>query len=124
MRRFNGICVITNNVRQLREFYEHVLQVQAEGDDTFVAIPTTGATLSIFSEQGMEHMAAGSMKQAGNGRYTLEFEVADVDMEYERLRAMNIPIVKPPSTQSWGRRSVWFRDPDANIVNFYANVIP
>jgi len=122
MRRFNGICVITKDVRQLREFYERVLQVQAEGDDNFVAFPTTGAALSIFSEQGMEHMAAGSMKQAGNGGYTLEFEVADVDEEYERLRAMNIPIIKLPTTQAWGRRSVWFRDPDANIVNFYASV--
>ena len=122
MRRFNGICIITKDVRQLREFYERVLQVQAEGDDTFVAFPTTGAALSIFSEQGMEHMAVGSMKQAGNGRYTLEFEVTDVDQEYERLRAMNIPIVKLPTTQAWGRRSVWFRDPDANIVNFYARV--
>jgi hypothetical protein len=42
----------------------------------------------------MEDMAAGSMNQAGNGRYTLEFEVANVDKEYERLIALNIPIVK------------------------------
>ena len=33
-----------------------------------------------------------------------------------------MPIVKPPTTQPWGRRSVWFRDPDGNIVNFYADV--
>ena len=35
---------------------------------------------------------------------------------------MNVEIVKPPTTQSWARRSVWFRDPDGNIINFYANV--
>jgi hypothetical protein len=28
--------------------------------------------------------------------------------------------VKPPTTQSWGRRSIWFRDPDGNNVNFFA----
>ena len=35
---------------------------------------------------------------------------------------MNAEIVKPPTTLPWGRRSVWFRDPDRNIVNSYANV--
>jgi hypothetical protein len=27
--------------------------------------------------------------------------------------------LKPPTTQPWGRRSLWLRDPDGNIVNLY-----
>ena len=49
--------------------------------------------------------------------------VEDVDREHERLLANEVEIVKPPTTQSWGRRSVWFRDPDGNVVNFHANVV-
>jgi len=78
--------------------------------------------LSIFSSERTEKMASGCLKGAGYGSYTIEFEVEDVDQEFERLKAMNVEIVKPPTTQSWGRRSVWFRDPDGNIINFYANV--
>jgi len=122
MKRFNGICIITQDVQRLRDFYRDVLTVEAEGEDVFVAFVTEGAELSLFTEQGMEQMAPGSMKAAGRGGCTLEFEVEDVDSEYERLTKMNIPIVKPPTTQPWGLRSVWFRDPDGNIVNFYANV--
>jgi catechol 2,3-dioxygenase-like lactoylglutathione lyase family enzyme len=122
MRRFNGICIVTRDVRRLRDFYRDVLQVESEGDDVFTAFSTEGAELSLFTEQGMEQMAPGSMKAAGHGGCTLEFEVEDVDREYERLTKMNIPIVKPPTTQPWGLRSVWFLDPDDNIVNFYANV--
>jgi catechol 2,3-dioxygenase-like lactoylglutathione lyase family enzyme len=122
MRRFNGICIVTRDVRRLRDFYRDVLQVESEGDDVFTAFSTEGADLSLFTEQGMEQMAPGSMKAAGHGGCTLEFEVEDVDREYERLTKMNIPIVKPPTTQPWGLRSVWFLDPDDNIVNFYANV--
>jgi catechol 2,3-dioxygenase-like lactoylglutathione lyase family enzyme len=39
----------------------------------------------------------------------------------ERLLTEGVEIVKPPTTQPWGRRSVWFRDPDGNVVSFYAN---
>ena len=120
--RFNGICLVTQDVPRLRSFYTAILQAEAEGDDTFTVLSTQGAVLSIFTEQGMERMAPGSMQHSGCGRYTLEFEVEDVDQEYERLQAMQVIFVKPPTTQSWGRRSVWFRDPEGNIVNFFATV--
>ncbi|HLO18057.1 MAG TPA: VOC family protein [Anaerolineales bacterium] len=120
--RFNGICLITRDVPRLRGFYTTILQVEAEGDDTFTMLSTQGAVLSIFTEEGMEHMAPGSMQDSGCGRYTLEFEVEDVDREYERLKTINVIFVKPPTTQTWGRRSIWFRDPDGNIINFFAKV--
>lgn len=28
--------------------------------------------------------------------------------------------VKPPTNQPWGTRSIYFRDPDGNLVDFYA----
>jgi catechol 2,3-dioxygenase-like lactoylglutathione lyase family enzyme len=122
MREFKGICIITRDVRRLREFYRTVLQAEPEGDDTFAAITSLGAMLAFYTESGMEQMAPGSTQGAGRGAYTLEFEVQDVDREYEHLTRLGVTIVKPPTTQPWGRRSVWFRDPDGNIVNFNAPV--
>ncbi len=120
--QFRGVCLITRDVRHLREFYEQVLRVKAEGDDNFATFPAIGAELSIFSVEGTEQMAPGSMRAAGTGSYSLEFQVEDVDAEYERLGAMGVPVVKPPTTQPWGLRSVWFRDPDGNLVNCFMRV--
>ena len=120
--RVNGICIVTDDVARLRAFYADALQMEATGDDTFTAFRTEGAALSLFSSEGMETMAPGSTDGSGVGRYTLEVEVYDVDAEFERLQRLGCAVVKPPTTQSWGRRSVWVRDPDGNIVNFYANV--
>jgi uncharacterized glyoxalase superfamily protein PhnB len=122
--RVNGICIVTDDVGRLRSFYADALRAEAEGDDTFTAFRTAGAALSLFSSDGMEQMAPGSMAQAGVGRYTLEIEVDDVDAEFDRLSTLGCVIVKPPTTQPWGRRSVWVRDPDGNILNFYASVPP
>ena len=122
--RINGICIITDDVARLRSFYAEALSAEAEDDDTFTAFRTDGAAVSLFSTAGMEKMAPGSMAQAGVGRYTLEIEVDDVDAEFDRLNKLGCIVLKPPTTQPWGRRSVWVRDPDGNIVNFYANVPP
>ena len=74
--------------------------------------------MSIFSVEGMERMAENSMEGAGNGSFTIAFRVRDVDTEYERLKELNVEFVKLPTTHPWGQRSLCFRDPDNNIVDF------
>ena len=122
MKRLNSICIITQDVRGLRDFYQNVLEVAAEGNDVFAVFSTPGADLSLFSTQSLEEMVPGLMNDSGVGNCFLEFEVEDVDKEYERLKALNVKVVKPPTTQPWGLRSVWFRDIDGNLVNFYAHI--
>jgi|SRR5579862_6081557 catechol 2,3-dioxygenase-like lactoylglutathione lyase family enzyme len=120
---FNGICLVTADVKRARLFYEEVLRTSFKGDDTFAWLQDARGSFSIFSLKGMEEMAPGSMKGAGYGSYTIEFEVDDVDREFERLKVAGVEFVKEPTTQSWRRRSVWFRDPDGNIVNFYKSLV-
>lgn len=119
--RFNGICLITKDLHRLRNFYNRVFNRNVEGDH-FIKYEMNGGEFCIFTYHGMENMVPGVMDGSGYGGFTVEFEVEDVDAEYERLKSLNVPIVKPPTTQPWGRRSVWFRDPDGNIINFYKDI--
>ncbi|MBN1875620.1 MAG: VOC family protein [Anaerolineae bacterium] len=117
--KFSGICLVTHNVSVLADFYTRILGVKAEGDDVHVELNTEGANIAIFSVEGMEDMAPLSTQGAGYGSVTLMFEVEDVDVEYERLKTLGVEFVKLPATYSWGSRSLWFRDPDSNIIDFY-----
>jgi catechol 2,3-dioxygenase-like lactoylglutathione lyase family enzyme len=119
MKRFNGICIITQDAQKLKDFYYTILQIEPDGNDVFAPIIVEGMELAFFTCEGMERMAPGTITKSGWGNYTLEFEVEDVDIEYELLTKMGVPVVKPPETYPWGRRSAWFRDPDGNIINFY-----
>jgi predicted enzyme related to lactoylglutathione lyase len=107
---------------RLREFYSRVLDMVPSGDGDAPTFVSEHGALALFSADGMEAMAPGSTIDAGAGNCVLEFRVDDVDHEYERLCEMGVPVVKPPATYPWGRRSAWFRDPDGNIINLYATV--
>jgi predicted enzyme related to lactoylglutathione lyase len=119
MKKFSGVCLITQDVLRLSAFYRDLLSVNIKGDDRHMTVATRGADLAIFSAQGMEEMAPGSLQGAGYGSFTLEFHVEDVDSEVERLLGMGVKVVKPAETFPWGRRAAWFRDPDGNIVIFF-----
>ena len=114
-------CLITNNVKRLVDFYEPILAVKAKwsGKD-YAEFPTGVGVLAIFSEEAQERYIPGSAKAAKNKSIVLEFRVADVDQQYRRLQSAVKTWVKPPTTQPWGTRSIYFRDPDGNLVDFYA----
>jgi len=118
-------CLITSNVGQLVEFYSKVLRVPAKltGAD-YAEFPTGGGVLAIFSSDAQERYIPGSAQASSNRSVVLEFRVNSVDSEYRRLRPLVKVWVKPPTTQPWGTRSTYFRDPDGNLVNFFEIVKP
>lgn len=113
-------CIITSNVKRLVAFYEIVLQTKAKttGSD-YAEFPSDKGGLAIFSSDAQEQYIPNSAKSGKNQSVILEFRVADVDVEYRRLQSVVKTWVKPPTTQPWGTRSICFRDPDGNLVDFF-----
>lgn len=116
-------CLISGDVRRLVEFYEPILNRKANwsGQD-YAEFRTSAGVLAIFSAAAHEKYIPGSAKPATNRSVILEFKVAGVDEEYQRLQPLVKTWVKPPTTQPWGTRSIYFRDPDENLVDFYSPV--
>jgi catechol 2,3-dioxygenase-like lactoylglutathione lyase family enzyme len=112
--------LVTNDVKRLVDFYEPVLVLKARwsGQD-YAEFPTGVGLLAIFSAEAQEKYIPGSAEAAKNKSMILEFRVANVDQEYGRLQSLVKTWVKPPTTQPWGTRSIYFRDPDGNLLDFY-----
>jgi catechol 2,3-dioxygenase-like lactoylglutathione lyase family enzyme len=79
-------------------------------------------TLAIGHTQTTQLFGTDSARPADNHTVIIEFRVEDVDSEYERLKPLVNDWVQEPSTMPWGNRSILFRDPDGNLVNFFTPV--
>jgi uncharacterized glyoxalase superfamily protein PhnB len=114
-------CLISSDVHKLAAFYQQILKIAPQFDsENYVEFRTGAGTLSIFDARAQETYIPGSAESSANRSAILEFRVADVDGEYPRLQSIVKTWVKPPTTQPWGTRSIYFRDPDGNLVNFFA----
>jgi uncharacterized glyoxalase superfamily protein PhnB len=78
--------------------------------------------LAIAHKRTIDAFGAGAARPADNHTAIIEFRVADVDKDYDRVKAAVSTFVQEPTTQPWGNRSLLFRDPDGNLVNFFTPV--
>lgn len=121
--RLTHVCLLTDRLPVLRQFYEDLLGVAAQrwGDD-YAEFGLGDATLALFVRARHEDLAPGSSADPPNPAMLVEIRTDDVDALHARLVAEGRTIVKPPTTQPWGNRSIYVRDPDGNLVNFYTRV--
>jgi predicted enzyme related to lactoylglutathione lyase len=120
---FVSMRVITNDIRRLVGFYEDITGLSAAwSTEDFAELVTHSCTLAIGSKRTMDMFGVGAARPADNHTAIIEFRVDDVDKEYERLTEVISEFVQKPITQPWGNRSVMFRDPDGNLINFFTPV--
>ncbi|MGA5823346.1 VOC family protein [Kitasatospora sp. NPDC094028] len=118
---FVSIRIITGDVARLVEFYERATGARAiRFTEDFAELRTGGATLAIAGTRTVPLFAAGSARPADNHSVITEFLVDDVDRVHRNLTGF----VTEPTTMPWGNRSLLFRDPDGNLVNFFTPVTP
>ncbi len=120
-----SIRVITDDVSRLAGFYERVTGTPVRwSTPDFAELDTPAGTLAIGSTRTVALFGAGSARPADNHSAIIEFLVDDVDAEYERIKQVGTEFVNEPTTMPWGNRSLLFRDPDGNLVNFFTPVTP
>jgi predicted enzyme related to lactoylglutathione lyase len=122
---FVSIRVITGDITRLVDFYERATGLKATwSTEDFAELTTTSATLAIGSTRTVPIFAPDSARPAANSSVILEFLVDDVDSVYKNMADVVTDFVNEPTTMPWGNRSLLFRDPDGNLVNFFTPVTP
>ena len=122
---FVSIRIITGDVARLVGFYERATGVPASwASPEFAELRTGRGTLAIGSTRTVALVAPGATRPADNRTVIIEFLVDDVDGVRQRLAGVVEDFVNEPTTMPWGNRSLLFRDPDVNLVNFFTPVTP
>ncbi|MDF2381987.1 VOC family protein [Nostoc ellipsosporum NOK] len=122
-----SIRIITEDVKKLLEFYEQVTGITGvQYTDDFAEISGGPATLAIGSTQTLAFFGGDEVAKAAHNRSVIiEFMVNDVDNIFNRIAGIIQPeLIQKPTTMPWGNRSLLFKDPDGNLVNFFTPVSP
>ena len=117
--------IVTDDVEGLAAFYASLLGATVTLNEYYVEVPagpvTVGFSKRRFTEYRDDHRTACADALGRRDEVILDFQVGDVDAEYERIAALGATVVTPPTTQPWGNRTMIFRDPGGNLVNVFSH---
>jgi predicted enzyme related to lactoylglutathione lyase len=121
---FVSIRIITADIKRLVGFYEQITGIPVTMyTPDFGELKTAACTLAMGSTRTLQLFSGDVARPAENHTAILEFRVGDVDAEYRRLvEVIGGSVVQEPTTMPWGNRSLLFRDPDGNLVNFFTPI--
>jgi predicted enzyme related to lactoylglutathione lyase len=114
-----SIRIITADIKRLVGFYEHVTGLPFTWyTEDFAELKTPQGALAIGSTRTLALFGGDQVADAAHNRSVIiEFQVEDVDSKFQQITVEEI--VQQPTTMPWGNRSLLFRDPDGNLVNFF-----
>ena len=111
--------LMTEDVERLAEFYEAVTGARNISDPAYIEMGQPCEGLAIVDAGVRSVYGADVVAPAMNRTAILDFEVANVDAEFERMKDIVRDWVFEPKDQPWGNRAMLFRDPDGNLINVY-----
>jgi lactoylglutathione lyase len=123
IRAIDYTVIFVRDMDAMRRFYETLLgfslqRVLSSGWIEF-RIGSNTLALAIPSRTASDHPIP-----VGSAALQLAFKVsvAEVDACAEELMRKDISLVSPPTDQVFGHRTLFFRDPDGNLLEVFADI--
>jgi catechol 2,3-dioxygenase-like lactoylglutathione lyase family enzyme len=123
IRSIDYTVIFTRDDTAMRDFYHRVMgfpvhQALGEGWISY----RVGANVLALTQRGV--LFDDPAPAPGALSLQLAFRVAPPEVEAcaKALEAAGVRIERPVTDQPWGHRTVFFRDPDGNVLEVYAEI--
>ena len=114
------VTIVTANLQEMGVFSQEVMLIAPQvSGGTSVEFPLDASTLALWRQSECVAFGITSMQSASNHSVLVEFAVEDIEGEYTRLKGLQLEWVQELTTQPWGHRTFYVRDPDGNVLNFH-----
>jgi catechol 2,3-dioxygenase-like lactoylglutathione lyase family enzyme len=123
VRAIDYTVIFMRDMQAMRRFYGEILgfPVRRELSRTWIEYQVGDTILALAKPR----LTAGDPPTPnGSASLQLAFKVSpsEVDQCADELLRQGIQLVSPPTNQDFGHRTLFFRDPDGNLLEVFAEI--
>jgi catechol 2,3-dioxygenase-like lactoylglutathione lyase family enzyme len=123
IRAIDYTVIFVRDMAAMRRFYEDILGFPQlrELSPSWVEYRVGDNTLALAKPS---RTAADAPTPNGSASLQLAFKVSasEVDQCADELVRQGFHLLSPPSDQAFGHRTLFFRDPDGNLLEVFADI--
>lgn len=127
IRNLDYVVLLCRDLAPMKRFYHEVMGFPIHLETESWIELRVGAVLLTLSKR---RPGIGAPPPEGSAAVQLAFRVTPQEVEscYEELKAKNVEIVQPPQVtaprarQYWQHRMLFFKDPEGNLLEIYAEI--
>ena len=123
IRSIDYTVILVRDMAAMRAFYGDILRFSLlrELSPGWIEYRIGGNVLALSRPH---RTAKDAPTPAGSAALQLAFQVAapDVDRCADELKRHGVDLLEPPTDQPFGHRTLYFRDPDGNLLEVFAEI--
>lgn len=116
------VIVLCEDLERMKAFYRDLVSFPIEAETPTTLTFRAGAMFLALRKRTRNYDGRGA--RAGLPGVQIAFLVSpdEVYSHHRRLVEKGITVLDAPKDQSWGHRTVYFSDPEGNVLEYYADI--
>lgn len=125
IRSVDYIIIMCDELEPMRSFYSNVLDFTIHEEDPGLFVGFQIGTLWFgLRPRGRGYDGPAVPHESAAIQLSFRVPPADVDLAYERLQEHTVEVIEGPTDQDWPHRTLFFRDPENNVLEIFADIHP
>lgn len=122
VQQLNYVIVLCDDLVRMKAFYRDLLAFPVDSESPTSLALRAGSVLLGLRLRTRDYDGQGVRPVLPGVQLAFRVAPAEVDLCYEQLLAKGVNIVDPPTDQPRGHRTVYFTDPEGNLLEVYAEI--
>lgn len=123
IRNLDYTIILCEDIDEMRRFYKEVMRFEIYRETPRLWIEyKVGSSLLTLRPRNRPYDGAPVAQESASLQLAFRIPPKDIDLAYAQLKEHNVRIIDPPKNQTWGHRTLFFFDPENNVIELYADI--
>lgn len=123
IRSVDYVILLCDDLARMRDFYSEIFSfhIEEEEEGHWIAF-RVGALFLGLRKRGRAYDGPSPSDISASVQISFNVPPDDVDLAFQALKAKGVAIIEPPTNQDFPHRTLFFRDPENNVVEIFAHI--
>ncbi|MEL6218993.1 MAG: VOC family protein [Pseudomonadota bacterium] len=125
IRSIDYVIIPCDDVGRMQRFYSDLFGFRVEDEEPGHWVGYRVGTLFLgLRARGRAYDGPTPPEASAGVQLSFRVPPADVDLAYQTLVDKGIAVIEGPTDQDWPHRTLFFADPENNVIEIFADIHP